>query len=78
MLYAPWHNAELTNAEFHTVLAELNLHPSTPHQKHLILMLMVMPGKQATELHELNLLPVEFCDDIGPPMLLDKSTLFSE
>jgi len=40
------------------MISKLHAHPSTPDEKHLVLLLMMMPEKFPLELHHLHFLPV--------------------
>lgn len=71
-------NAKLARLKDDATVAELNDHLSTPEEKKLVLIFVVMPGEGAGKLYELEFLAIYFGDDPGSPMFLDKRELFGE
>lgn len=47
---------------------EINPQPAFQDQEHLVGVFVVMPHEFAEDLDDLDLLPVEFGDDLGTPM----------
>ena len=72
------HAAEFTGTEFDHVAAEVDLHTSTPDEKHLILVLVMMPWENPAKLSQLHLLPIQFRNDLGPPVFVDEGEFFGE
>ena len=71
MLGSSRHDTEFSCTEFDHMLAEFDLHAPTPDKKHLILVLVMVPWEHPAELRALDLLAVEFGDDLGPPMFVE-------
>src|SRR5262245_32499449 len=66
------------NFAFVTLLAKV--HPEAPFhdQEHLVLVFVMMPGKGALELDQLQVLPVELTGNAGIPMIADERKLFGQ
>jgi hypothetical protein len=58
VLNATRHDTELAWLQSHATIAKLNRHLTTPNQKHLVLVLVMMPGKHSVTLHQFDFLPV--------------------
>ena len=78
MLGSSRHDTEFPCTEFDCVVTEFDLHPTTPDEKHLILVLVMVPWEYPAELRELYLLAVKFGNDLGPPMFVDQRKFFGE
>ena len=71
-------NAELPGLKGDAPVAELDDHLSTPDEKKLVFIFVMMPGECAGKLYELQFLTIHFGDDPGSPMFLDERELFDE
>ena len=76
MLDAVGNDTKLTGLQKHTTVAKLNRHLTPPHQKQLIFVLVMMPRKNAGELDQLELLPIQLGYDLRLPMLVNHRELF--
>src|SRR6059036_2914340 len=52
-------------------VAKLNRHLASPNDEHFIFLLVMMPRKQAAELHQLHFLAIELRDNLRSSMLLN-------
>ena len=57
-------------------VAELHVEPPLDDQEKFVFLLVVVPLEGAAELDQLDLLAIEFPNDLGLPMIAEKSELF--
>jgi hypothetical protein len=71
-------NTQLATPQSQTAVAEFDSHLATPNQEHLVLVLVMMPGKVSSKLHKLDLLPIQPGDDLRSPMLMNHGKLVGQ
>src|SRR2546426_6678865 len=75
MLDAPRNDIELASLQSHAAVAKLYRHLASPDQEHFVLLFVPVPRKNSGELHELEFLAVQLCNDFRSPMFVDQSEL---
>ena len=65
MLHAARHDEELARLEVDDPVAQLHTQVASYHEKHLVLVLVVVPHEGPQELHDLHVLAVQLTDDPG-------------
>jgi hypothetical protein len=78
MLYTAGNDHRLAGCQLDHAVAELYPKAPTPNEKHLIFVLVEMPGEHTQDLHHFELRPIERCDDLRPPVFLDLLELVRE
>ena len=78
MLDAAGHDTKLARLQHHAAVAKLDNHLAAPNEEKLVLLFVLMPREDAGDLYEFQLLPVQFSNHFGPPMLVDKREFFGE
>ena len=69
MLDTARHDTKFARLQDNAPVAEFDNHLAAPNQKQLVLVLVLVPRKDAGELDELQFLAVQLGNDLGPPML---------
>ena len=78
MLGSPRHDAKLTGSERDHTITKLDAEAAAPDEEHLLGVLVAMPREEALRLHDFDLLPVQRRDDLGSPVLVERSELVGE
>src|SRR5688500_3325932 len=60
-------DTQLTGLQSHAAVAKLNRHLTAPDQEHLILLFVMVPRKDALELHKLQFLAIHLRHDLRSP-----------
>jgi hypothetical protein len=72
MLHASRDDKEFTFFEPHCAISKLHPKAALDHQEEFVFILMAMPDEWSAELGQLNLLAVEFSDDLGFPVFCEE------
>ncbi len=75
VLHAAGDDAELAFAEGDDAIPKVQIELAGEDEEHFIFIGMVMPDVIALKLDELDVLAVEFADDLGGPVFRDKAEL---
>ena len=72
VLDASGHDEEL--ALFQPNVAVPELHPESPldHQEESVFVVVLVPDKLALEFYQLDVLPVQFANDLGAPVVVEE------
>src|SRR6266436_3218245 len=57
---------------FATGVAKLHAKPAFHHQKHFVLVVVMMPGEWSLEFYQLHVLSIEFANDARIPMVVNQ------
>ena len=66
------YDAKFAGIENDDTMSEFQPHLPSPHQEHLVFLLVMVPRKLALELDEFDLLAVQFGDYLGSLVLSDQ------
>jgi hypothetical protein len=66
------HDTEFAFTESDGAITKLDRHGASPNEKHLIFVIMVVPGEDTTKLDELDFLTIKRCDNLWTPMIRDQ------
>jgi hypothetical protein len=78
MLDASRNDEELSFPERDIPIAKLHDEAATNDEEELVFVFVLMPHELPLELHELDLLAVEFPDDLGIPLRVEQRELLAE
>ena len=67
---------DLAGLQNDTAVAKFNDHFAAPDEEQFVFVLVMMPGEDAGEFHELEFLAVELGDNFGAPVLMNQGELF--
>jgi hypothetical protein len=78
MLDSLWHDTVITGSQNDAAISEFHRHLTAPNKEQFILILMMVPWKNAGEFDQFQFLAIDFGYDFGPPMLGDQRELLSQ
>ncbi len=78
VLNASGHDQELASLKLNTPISELHAEPTIHDQEEFIFVIMLVPNELALELHQLDLLAVQFAHDLRAPIVTEERQLIAE
>ncbi len=78
VLHAPGHDQELALLQADLSVTEVHAEPSLHDQEEFVLVVVLVPDELALELDQLDVLAVEFADDLRAPVVLEEGQLLGE
>ena len=78
MLDAPGDDEELALLQPDFSIQEVHAEPALHDEEQFVLPIVLMPDELATELDELDVLPVQLANDLRAPVVVEEGELFSD